>query len=269
MATVAMLTCAACLEVQRPPTEPKEIPNFTQDRSIDLTQSLAARESGLDSLETDAVMEYTAGSQHLKVHESLTVMRPDNLRVEARNAFGVALVLATRGTDLQIFDPSQNHFMTGPATADTLNKFARIPMMPGDAVDLLLGLAPSNFDLNDAAVRISNEMGMTVLSYPQSDGSTRDLGFDDRNLVMVRVVEAGGTERYRVEYSDYHDIGGIMFPYTVSAEFPGAQSQVTFRYRRPIVNGQIPAATFVLTPAPGATMMNIGFRLPVLPGDES
>jgi hypothetical protein len=34
---------------------------------------------------------------------------------------------------------------------------------------------------------------------------------------------------------------------------------VTFRYLRPIVNGVIPDSTFVLTPAPGATLMNLSF----------
>ena len=34
---------------------------------------------------------------------------------------------------------------------------------------------------------------------------------------------------------------------------------VTFRYIRPIVNGVIPDSTFVLTPAPGATLINLSF----------
>jgi hypothetical protein len=252
-----------------PVSEPKEIPNFAQDRSIDLTQSLALRDAGLQSLETDAIMEYTAGSQHVKAHETLTVLRPDNLKVEARSPFGVALVLATRGTDLQIFDSSKNQFMRGAATAETLDKYVRIPMMPRDVVDLLLGLAPSDFDLNQPATSLTTELEMTVVSYPESDGSTRELGFDeDRNLVMVRVKEAGGSIRYRVDYTQYHDIGGIAFPYRVVAEFPPSQSEVSFVYRRPIINGQIPVSTFVLTPAPGAAIMNLGFWLPVPPGDE-
>jgi outer membrane lipoprotein-sorting protein len=265
---LATLTCAACIEVSMPVSEPKDIPNFAQDRSIDLTQSLAQRQNGLESLETDAIMEYTAGSQHVKAHEELTVLRPDNLKVEARSPFGVALVLATRGSDLQIFDQSKNQFMQGAANADTLNKYVRIPMMPQDVVNLLLGLAPESFDLTQPATKLTTEQDMTVLSYPEGDGSTRELGFDDRNLVMVRVTEASGAVRYRVDYTDYHDIGGITFPYRVNAEFPPSQSEVSFRYRRPIINGQIPVSTFVLTPAPGAAVMNLGLAMPVLPGDD-
>ena len=63
-----------------------------------------------------------------------------------------------------------------------------------------------------------------------------------------------------MRYSDYHDIGGVMFPYVVDATFPPASSRVMFRYLRPIVNGVIPDSTFVLTPAPGATMMNLSLH---------
>jgi hypothetical protein len=41
---------------------------------------------------------------------------------------------------------------------------------------------------------------------------------------------------------------------------------VVFRYTRPIVNGDIPASTFVLTPAPGATLMNLSEAGAVLDG---
>ncbi len=255
-----MLALPACVEVQEPPTHPRDIPNFAVDRSQDLTSSLAERDRSLDSLQTDAVMQYSAGGKSLRTHEELIVRRPDGLKVEARSAFGVELILSAHNGDLQIFDPSHNRFMTGMASSETLDKYVRIPMMPKDAVNLLLGLAPTGFDLNDPRVKLSNEGTMTVVSYTSPDGTTHDLGFEDRNLVMVRETAPGGTVRYRVDYSEYHDIGGVMFPYRVAAEFPQSQSQVSFHYRRPIVNGQIPASTFVLTPAPGATETHIGLR---------
>ena len=247
--------------MQLPPTHPRDIPNFARDRSLDLTNSLAERARSLDSLQTEAVMQYSAGGKSLKTHEELVVQRPDGLKVEARSAFGVELILAAHNGDLQIFDPSQNRFMTGTASADTLAKYVRIPMMPKDAVNLLLGLAPTGFDLNDPTAKLSEEGTMTVVSYASPDGTTRDLGFEDRNLVMVREAAPGGTTRYRVDYTDYHDIGGVMFPYRVAAEFPESQSRVSFHYRRPIINRQIPSSTFVLTPAPGATETHLGMTI--------
>jgi len=98
---------------------------------------------------------------------------------------------------------------------------------------------------------------MLVATFGNSAAGTHQLGFSDGNLAMVRETGSDGLVTYEVRYSDYHDIGGVMFPYAVDASFPSAGSHVTFRYLRPIVNGVIPDSTFVLTPAPGATLMNL------------
>jgi len=68
--------------------------------------------------------------------------------------------------------------------------------------------------------------------------------------VMVRARDATGAIEYEVRYSEYQDLGGLMFPYTVEASFPVAQSRVSFHYKRPIINGDVPDSTFVLSPPP-------------------
>ena len=219
--------------------------------------ALVDRDRRLASVQSPAVMEYTAGAQHLKAKEEIVAKRPGNLRVEAMSPFGVALLLAAQGPDLTIFEPSQNRFMRGQANADTLYKYVRIPMAPTDAVGLLIGLAPPAFDLGNDPDSVSNDGAMLVATFGKSASVTHQLGFSDGNLAMVRETGADGRINYEVRYSDYHDIGGVMFPYVVDATFPEAGSHVTFRYLRPIVNGVIPDSTFVLTPAPGATMMNL------------
>jgi hypothetical protein len=229
-----------------------------QYRAHKLIASLAERDRALDSMQTPAVMEYAAGAQHVKAKEDIVVRRPDNLRVDAMSPFGVALLLAAQGADLQIFEPGQNRFSRGAATAETLYRYVRIPMAPADAVGLLMGLAPRDFPLAGAADSISSDGAMTVVAYGNASSGIRQLGFTGENLVMVRETASDGRVIYEVRYSNYHDIGGVMFPYLVDAAFPTAQSRVTFRYLRPIVNGSVPASTFVLTPAPGATQMNLG-----------
>ena len=245
---------------QAPVPEPETpIPGFDaqQYQAHKLTAALVERDKALDSMQTPAVMEYTAGAQHVKAKEDIVVRRPDNLRVTAMSPFGVALLLAAQGADLQIFEPGQNRFSRGTATAETLYRYVRIPMAPADAVGLLMGLAPRDFALAGAADSISSDGAMTVVAYGNASSGIRQLGFLDGNLAMVRETATDGRVIYEVRYSNYHDIGGVMFPYLVDAAFPTAQSRVTFRYLRPIVNGSVPASTFVLTPAPGATQMNL------------
>ena len=58
--------------------------------------------------------------------------------------FNVALIVASSGKKLAIFEPSRNRLTRAAATADTLNQFIQIPMAPADAVTLLLGIAPNS-----------------------------------------------------------------------------------------------------------------------------
>jgi hypothetical protein len=258
----ALAALSSCFQFRQSPVpEPESpIPGFdaSQYQAHKLIAALAERDKALDSMQTPAVMEYTAGTQHVKAREDIVVRRPDNLRVAAMSPFGVALLLAAQGADLQIFEPGENRFSRGAATAETLYRYVRIPMAPADAVGLLMGLAPRDFALAGAADSISIDGAMTVVGYGNPSSGIRQLGFTNGNLTLVREIASDGRVIYEVRYSNYHDIGGVMFPYLVDAEFPTAQSHVTFRYLRPIVNGNVPASTFVLTPAPGATQMNLG-----------
>ena len=260
---LATLETSACLIARPPPIGQPQTPIAGFDAGKyqvqKLIAALAERDKRLDSMQTPAVMEYTAGDQHVKAKEDIVVKRPGNLRVEAMSPFGVALLLAAQGSELAIFEPGRNRFMRGNATADTLYRYVRIPMAPADAVGLLMGLAPPEFALNTIADAVSNDGAMIVASYGNNNtaSGTRELGFSGGNLAMVRETAGNGRVNYEVRYSDYHDIGGVMFPYVVDATFPAAGSHVTFRYLRPIVNGDIPDSTFVLTPAPGATLMNL------------
>jgi outer membrane lipoprotein-sorting protein len=262
MIALAMVAMSACFVVVHTPAVPEDAsptPGWSQDKyqAGKMIAELVERDRRLACVQSPAVMEYTAGDQHVKAKEEIVAKRPGNLRVEAMSPLGVALLLAAQGSDLAIFEPSQNRFMRGQANADTLYKYVRIPMAPTDAVGLLMGLAPPDFPLSTAPDLVSKNGDLMIATYGNSTSGTRELGFTDGNLAMVRETGANGSINYEVRYSDYHDIGGVMFPYVVAASFPPAGSDVTFRYLRPIVNGIIPDSTFVLTPAPGASVINL------------
>jgi outer membrane lipoprotein-sorting protein len=254
-AAVALFALALCscatTEAPAPPSEAAAVAAHATSasdaaRAAELARALAVRDHGLSSMQTPAVMEYTGGGQHVKAREQIVVRKPADLRVEADSPFGIALVLAARGDQLEIFDPSKKQLLRAPATADALDRYVRIPMAPEDAVELLLALAPSQFALATPPDSVTVENGMLVATYGTDEH--RQLGFnEDGALAMVRVLGADGGVRYEVRYSDYHDIGGVMFPYLVDARFPAAQSHLTLRYQRPIINGDVPDSTFVLS----------------------
>jgi len=261
MLLLAMFGTSACFYTPPIPEDETPIPGWDENKYLagKMVSALAERDRRLASMQTPAVMEYTGPGQHVKAKEEIVVRRPGDLRVEAMSPFGVALLLAAQGSELAIFEPGRNRFMRGQANADTLYRYVRIPMAPTDAVALLMGLAPPAFPLSANVDSASNTGTMVVAMYGNAASGTRELGFTAGNLVMSRDTAGDGRINYEVRYSDYHDIGGVMFPYLVDAIFPQAGSRVTFRYLRPIVNGVVPDSTFVLTPAPGATLINLSF----------
>jgi hypothetical protein len=253
MLALALATPSCALISPPAPPQPPAMPALISAAAIAPALSrLAARAKSIDSLQTPAVMEYSAGDQHVKAREQIVARRPASLRVDAMSPFGVALILAAEGQHLAVYEPSDHRLMRAAATADTLNRYVRIPMEPADAVRLLMGLAPEGTPLDQPPNSVMAEGAMTVASWSAAGSETHQLGIEDGRLVLVRELGGDGRARYEVRYGDYHDIGGVMFPYLVDADFPVAGSHVTLRYGRPIINGAIPDTTFVLTPA-GAT----------------
>lgn len=251
------------------PNAPRGIRAPHEDTSLParLAAALAERGRGLDSMQTPAVMEYTNPHHHLKVREQITIRRPQDLRIEAMSPFGVAMVLAARDSRLAVFRSSDNTLMRGAATADTLDRFAQVPLAPKPAVDLLMGLSPDDAILSAAPASVHAGDGLLVLSYVSSGGGTIELGFSQDQLaqdqlvqgqlVMVRQRLAGGRVSYEVHYSDFQDIGGIMMAYQIEADFPLAQSKVKFSLQRPIVNGAIADSMFVLSPGPSTREIDL------------
>jgi outer membrane lipoprotein-sorting protein len=237
---------SACAAV-RPPAPPPPRPAGAQVDAI--VQAMQARDRTLTTLDSAAVMEYRTASEHVKAREQIAVMRPARLRVEASSPFGVALIVAVDGARLQIYEPGKNLLAHGTANAATLDRFAQIPMEPRAAVDLLMAMAPDPEALAAHGDAAPGADGTLVIGYPAPDGGHREAAFSGGELAAVRERDAGGRLLYEVRYADYHNIGALMFPYSIDAEFPAAGSSLKLTFKRPIVNAALPASLFTLTPS--------------------
>jgi hypothetical protein len=257
----AALTFAGCAAVTSAPTAPvvaaRPGAQSEMARAIELANALAERSRGLDSMQTPAVMEYSNPERHLKARENITVRRPQDLRIEAMSPFGVALVVAASDSHLAVFRSSDNTLMRGAATADTLDRFASVPLAPKPAVDLLMGLAPDSALLANPPESARTEDGLLVATYRLADGSALELGFSGGDLALVRQWRPDGRVSYEVRYGDFQNIGGLTMAYRVDADFPLAGSQVKFRFQRPIVNGPIADSMFELQPGASTRQIDL------------
>ena len=77
---------------------------------------------------------------------------------------------------------------------------------------------------------------------------------------MVRKRTADGAVAFEIRYSEYHDIGGLIFAYKVDADFPLVATRLRFEYKRPIVNGKIADSMFTLSPS-GAKVVDLSMAL--------
>lgn len=226
----------------------------------DMTAFLGDRDSAVHSMQSAALMEYSGGGQHFKARENIVVRRPASLRVEVMSALGVALVVAADAGQVAVFEPGKNTLTHGAASAETLQRYARIPMAPDAAVRLILALAPDSAMLSFPPNSMTKTGAAKVLTYHQPDGAIDELGFSgDGNLEMVRETLADGRIGYEVHYTDYRKVdGGFIFPAEVDASFPKTGATVKFHFENPSVNQDVPDSTFVLQPRPGTRTLNFG-----------
>jgi hypothetical protein len=207
----------------------------------------------------------SAPGHHFRTHEEIALARPASMRVEAVAPFGATMVLAADDAGrLMIFDPSRNVLMSGGANAATLERYARIPLAPPAAVDLLMGLAPDPAQLDLPPDSVADTEGMTVAQWRLNDGGTREIGFSAGQLAMVRERDGAGAARYDVRYSDWRDVDGMSFPHKLTADFPA--SRVTLRYEAPALNTALAPTLFVLTPVPGTRQISIDAGASAAPG---
>jgi hypothetical protein len=219
---------------------------------------VGARERMINSLEAPAIMEYFGPNGHVKARERITLRRPADLRVEAMSPLGVALIVAAGPDQIAVFDPSHDTLMRGPANADTLERFARIPMEPQQAVRLLMGLPPDGAILSSAPAQVRDDNNMRLFTYTARDGVVDQLGFSRDHLALVRERGASGQTIYEVSYSDYRDVGAATFPFQIDASFPQTGTRLKLRYESPEVDRPIPDSAFILSPGPTTRLINLG-----------
>jgi hypothetical protein len=222
------------------------------------TADVRARDRMINSLESPAIMEYAGPDGHVKARERITLRRPADLRVEAMSPLGIALIVAAGPKQIAVFDPSRDTLTRGAANADTLERFARIPMEPRRAVRLLIGLPPSGATLSSAPAEVRDDKNMRLFTYPARDGVVDQLGFAQNHLALVRERGASGETIYEVRYGDYRDVGAATLPFQIDASFPETGARLKLRYENPEVDRPIPDSAFILSPGPATRVIDLG-----------
>jgi outer membrane lipoprotein-sorting protein len=221
------------------------------------TQTLVERGRRIDAMQAEGVMGYDGGGQRLKIREEIAIKRPSSMRVEAMTPFGVGAVVVADGPRLAIYEPSQNTFYRGASTADSLSRFARIPMPPAEAIKLLMGLLPGDAADFSTPGSVRTEGDLVIGTYQLPDGAVDELGFTGGQLRMVRAGGKSGRPAYEVHYDDYRDVGGLLFAHKLQATFLNTGTHLNVTYSGVVVNPTLDDSEFVLVPPDKAKVIDL------------
>jgi hypothetical protein len=254
----AALLAAGWLAVAGCRTLPAAIPLPPDDpRPADLLAALSSSAQERRGLRGRArlAVESDARDVHVRGNLVLVIERPARLRVEVLGALGQAVaVLVSDGGRYEWFDSRDHSYRSGPVHRDLLWEVVRVPLAPGEVVDLVLGEPLPRPGLS---VRGASRIGEREIHVELADGGgalRERVVFDaDAKLRAGELLAAPGVLERRTRFDDYAEEGGVSFPRLIAVEFPGIDVRAELRLSDVELNPDAPAELFRLragAPAP-------------------
>jgi hypothetical protein len=241
-AAFAALALAACQTL--PPTPPwtplaADAPAVRERLAALRAHALARR-----SLRANARVSLAGAAGDSFSRQLVLAEREAKLRIEVIGLLGQrALVLASDGTSYDLYRAETGRTESGPVDAGVLWRVARIPLLPSEAVGLLLA-APA---IPAAAPRAeSGPAGELRLAWPDRSVTLDASG----TLVEARVLAAPSGEELAVAaFGDWRGAGAAAFPYRVALSFPLQKGSALIEFRDAEVNAPVDAKWFRLPSA--------------------
>ncbi len=228
-------------------------------------------------------MTLTAGSQYtgvIKQYHQITgfilAERPSSIRV-----IGQAPVVGTNifdmvsdGETFEIFIPSQNKFIVGPAnierpSAKPIENLRPQHLMNAVFLNAIPADAPVLFEQeeqgNSAFYVLTVVRGAGGAS-PQDWEIASRIWFDRADLSIARVetYDPGGTLVSDVRYRGWDNLGGVRYARQISLERPENDYRLDIGITKMTLNETITSDRFVLKQPPGTQLERVGESAPAL-----
>jgi outer membrane lipoprotein-sorting protein len=262
-------------------TRPASAPVVLETASkADLIAEYNRQAAGVTSLSAAVTMTLTAGSAYtgvIKQYHQITgfilAEKPSDIRV-----IGQVPVVGTNifdmtsdGETFNIFIPSQNKFITGPAKVERPSAKPIENLRPQHLMNAVFW-SPIPADapvlVEEAAEGTSQFYVLTVVR--GTGGSTenweieRKIWFDRANLNIARVetYDPDGKLVSDVRYSNWDTFGGIRYPRQISLERPANDYRLDIGVTKLTLNETIAPDRFALKQPPGTQLERVGEAAP-------
>ena len=179
---------------------------------------------------------------------------PGRLRAETLSPFGTPLLIMTvSDAELAVLVTGDSRFYQGPPTPENLSRFTRLPLRPGDLVDILLQRPPV-VARQSAATYMLAEGGWKVVL--ESSRRRQELRFDaERRLVGVSYL-SGEEPQLTVVYGDF-DGTTRAAPRRIEMALPAQKIQASLAFDDLALNRQFQPEVFRQSAPAGAILMRL------------
>jgi len=241
------LLLSACVPVRPNRGEP-----VTQSFADGLMQEWIDNSTLISSVQGLASVEVKAPMTSINGGQIIIAERPDRLRAETLNPFGLPLVTLTSSDgQLGVLLAAQNLYYTGAATPENLGQFAYIPLNVPELVGLLLyqphlivAWKVEAFELKDGGwllVRYGTLQRQELVF--NQNRQLVEMSYFKNNDLLVKVRYA----RFRVQ--------DALFPALLILELPEKYATISLEFTDVETNGRLRSGVFDVNPPVGAKVV--------------
>lgn len=270
-----------CAMNQPTVTKPASAPLPLQTAAkADLIAQYNRQAEAVASLNASVTMALTAGSaytgvikQYHEVTGFILAQKPLSIRV-----IGQAPVVGTNifdmvsdGETFDIFIPSQNKFITGPANVERPSAKPIENLRPQHLIDAVFwnaipAEAPVLFEQEREApsqfyvLTIIRPASTTAAAGTQDWEIARRIWFDraDLNVARIETYDSDGKLASDVRYSGWDTFSAVRYPRQISLERPANDYRLDIGVTKLTLNETISVDRFVLKQPPGTQLATVG-----------
>ena len=225
--------------IHRPEPVWTEIPTAQE-----LLDGVSANTSRYTSLDATAKVSLTTGVKYFPSQQFLLLQKPDHLRTDVLNGFGLLLLqLASDGETLSVFlnTTVPGRFFRGPASYKNLYRFTKVPLAAEDLLALLL-YGPPLIIHQDSSIEVSTKVLTLTLS--GHNNSRQELLFN-RQFKLIGCRYFTDNENYLgVDYQKFS--AKNQFPQRIKIMMPLKNIRVKLELSELKINAAIDPTRFSL-----------------------
>lgn len=202
-----------------------------------LLEQRGTRLQALQGLKGLAQVKVSSAERNFNAQEVLFVRRPAFLRVESLGPLGTPqLYLVTDGHELSLYNPGENRYYRGLATASHLSSALPVALEPEEVVAFLLGGFPLiNYEIS--SVRADREKGLWILELISTSRKERQsLWIHPQSLQILRAEFHGPGSSHCLTFVDFHQVQGLLFPKRIHFTSLESKAQISVEYQEVELN---------------------------------